>query len=228
MKVVHLTRQLDIIPMNRLGQQITIIGAGAIGSVAAITLAKMGFGNISVWDMDVVSEENMNCQWYKMSDIGKLKVDALRDLVKEFSGYSIMPVAKEYVQGTFPGIVISAVDSMAVRVSIFNQHKEAYNTNYIIDPRMAAEYALMYCMRPWDKQDIESYTKTLYTDGDAVQEKCTAKATMFTSTLISGMVCKAVKDIVVGDLPPRSMVWDIKQNSLLAWRNDGKEIKEIK
>ena len=60
----HLTRQLDVIPVEILDEPINIIGAGAVGSFTALTLAKMGFAQIAVWDDDVVSEENLNAQFF--------------------------------------------------------------------------------------------------------------------------------------------------------------------
>lgn len=219
MKEQYLTRQAEIIPIGSLGVPITIIGAGSIGSVTAITLAKMGLSNITVFDFDSVSEENMNCQWYRTSDIGKLKVDALRDLVKEMAGVEIIPVPRAYETGNFKGIVISAADSMAVRKSLYAQHKHSYQTKYFIDSRMAAEYGMLYCIRPWDSVDQTTYEKTLYSDDEAIQERCTAKATMYTSTLLSGLLCKTVKDILLTDHPLRVGIFDIKANTLTQWRH---------
>lgn len=219
MKEEYLTRQFEIIPIRCLGMPITILGAGAIGSVTALTLAKMGLCNITVWDFDKVSEENMNCQWYRVSDIGKMKVDALRDVIKDFAGINITPVPKRYETGNFNGIVISAVDSMAVRKSLYTQHKNSYQTNYFIDSRMAAEYGMLWCIKPWDSKDQASYEKTLYSDEESEQERCTAKATMYTSTQISGLLCKTVKDIITGAAPLRSGILDIKQNTITHWRH---------
>src|ERR1017187_7892825 len=112
----HLTRQLDIIPIRVLGEPITIIGVGAGGSFATLMLAKMGFTRITVIDFDIVSVENMNSQFYRFKDIGQPKVTALQALVEDFTGVKITAVNDRY-QGNvvFPGIVVSAVDSMAAR-----------------------------------------------------------------------------------------------------------------
>lgn len=84
-----LTRQLDFIPMSSLGAQVNIVGAGAIGSWVALSLAKMGFVDITVWDDDEVSIENMNCQFYPMNMIGRPKVEALAEMVELFTGTKI-------------------------------------------------------------------------------------------------------------------------------------------
>lgn len=210
----HLTRQWDIIPQDVLGEPITIIGAGAIGGATALTLAKMGFQDITVLDFDKIEVENINCQFYRFSDIGKYKVEALREIVKDFTGVEIETSTEPYESGQLKGIVISAVDNMQVRRLVWENHRQfAMGTRLIIDPRMGAEDAMIFAMNPVNPQDINSYNKTLYSDEEAVQERCTAKATMYTAMLISGHVAKVVKDFLCSDRYPRSTLWSIKDNT---------------
>lgn len=217
----HLTRQLDILPVSSLGETIHIVGAGAIGSLTALSLAKMGFSNIFVFDDDKVEIENMNCQFYRFSDIGKLKVDALAELIRDFTGTIIEPIPKRYNgEGPLPGIVISAVDSMSARKTVWQAHVGvAPSTKVIIDPRMAVETALLYVMNPMSDRDAKAYEASLYTDENAVQERCTAKATMYTAQLLSGLVAKAVKDVVTKSNYPRVVNWSIKDDQMLAHKN---------
>lgn len=215
----HLTRQLDLIPLETLSEKITIIGAGAIGSWVTLALAKMGFTDLTVWDFDEVSMENMNCQFFRMKDVGLLKTNALTRMIEDFTGHPVNVEHRKYESGAFPGIVISAVDSMEVRKLIWENHKrKAPFTRYIIDPRMGAESALLYVMDPNNPKDIESYEKTLYSNEEAEQERCTAKATMYTANMLAGLVAKAVKDIVTGGNLPRIVNWSIKDNGFQAWR----------
>lgn len=220
MKLDHLTRQLDIIPVGCLSQPITVIGAGAIGSFTVLSLAKMGFRNITVYDFDKVSEENMNCQWYRISDIGRPKVEALKDAVHSYSGVEINENDKKYEGGRLHGIVISAVDSMSVRKTIWQSVKDSPFVSWLIDPRMASEYAVSFVMNPNDDKDKESYEKTLHSDEGGVQERCTAKATIYTSTMIAGYVAKHVKDLVTNNPYARVTHWNIGDNVLQNWRKN--------
>lgn len=217
----HLTRQLDIIPIETLSKPITVIGAGAIGSFTVLSLVKMGFSNIKVYDFDEVSVENMNCQWFRMKDIGRKKVDALKELIHDFTGVEIEVVPERYESGFVRGYLISAVDSMSARKQIWESAKSGFGVEWFIDPRMASEYALLYVMNPQDKDDVSSYEKTLYTDGASVQERCTAKATMYTATMIAGYVAKAVKDLVTKGPYARVTHWDIGLNNHQSWRKNG-------
>lgn len=210
----HLTRQLDLIPLDVLGEPITIIGAGAIGSWTALALAKMGFGNLTVWDDDTVSIENMNCQFYPMDAIGDAKAAALADMVDRFTGVKIQVRNERYAKGTFPGIVVAAVDSMECRKLIWENHaKSGYLTRAIIDPRMGAENALLYVMNPNDDADRRAYPKSLYSDADAMPERCTAKATIYTANMLAGLVCKAVKDLMTKPDYLRHAQWNIAGNA---------------
>ena len=55
---------------------VTLIGAGGIGGLTAITLAKMGVPEMIIWDGDVVAIENTGTQFFSSSDVERLKVDA--------------------------------------------------------------------------------------------------------------------------------------------------------
>lgn len=214
----HLTRQADLIPASILGEKITIIGAGAIGSWTALALAKMGFADITVFDHDTVEIENMNSQFYPLGAVGRLKVTALNDLLWSFTGQGAEINPCKYEKGQHRGIVIAAVDSMEVRRLIWEQHKNrALATKAIIDPRMGAEQALLYAMNPMDAKDQKDYEKSLYSDADAVQEKCTAKATIYTANMLAGLVCKTVVDVLTRPDYLRIAQWNIRENAFQAY-----------
>jgi len=207
----YLTRQLDLIPISKLGMPITVIGAGAVGSNTVLQLARMGFGNITVIDFDEVSEENMNSQGYFTTHIGRKKVECLQEMVKLAIGFDIKVEDKYYIDDNLTGLVISAVDSMEVRKNIW---ENCTNAEYIIDPRMAAEFATLAVMKRSSGKDLADYVKTLYTDDEAIHESCTAKATVYCANLLSGLVTKAVKDIATGNPYTRFVHWNIRENAL--------------
>lgn len=213
----HLVRQAEIIPVEKQDIGITIIGAGAIGSFAALALVKSGFENVRVWDFDKVSIENMSCQGYRKKDIDKTKVSALAEIVQDFTEIQIETREGEWTAGYDENpIVILAVDSMKVRKEIYEAIKaKCFNVKYIIDPRMGAEVAALYTMNP--HQEGAAYEKTLYTDDNAVQERCTAKATNYTANMLAGLVVKTVKNLALEQDYPRISHWDIAANSFDSW-----------
>ena len=95
---------------------------------------------------DDVSVENMNSQFYRFKDIGKPKVHALRDLIIDFTGAEIqIEVARYEGKKAYPGVVVSAVDSMDCRALIWKAHAgSSPSTLAVLDARMGAEQALFY------------------------------------------------------------------------------------
>lgn len=215
-----LTRQLDLIPLECLSRSITVIGAGAIGGWTILSLAKMGFENITVYDFDTVDTVNMSSQLYRFKDIGKPKVTALQEIVEEFTNIKIMTVNDKYTTKLLStDIVISAVDSMSVRKQIWDTNKSSGLIKKLIDPRMGSETALLYVMNPNDDKDIQSYEKTLYTDENAVAEPCTRKSTQYCALVLSGLICSEIKSIVNGHTYNRITQFDIPKGGYLSWKN---------
>jgi molybdopterin/thiamine biosynthesis adenylyltransferase len=211
-----LQRQWDLIPMEVLSKRITIIGAGAVGSWTALALAKMGFLNLEIWDDDEIDVVNMNCQFYPVTSIGEKKVIALQDMINMFTGHKVNVVSGKYEGTSITGdIVISAVDNMEVRKSIWDNSK----ATWFIDPRMGAESLLLYTMKRHDPADMETYSKTLHTDGEGVQERCTAKSTIYCSNILSGLAARAVKQIATGQPHTRIVNGALSsdENIILSW-----------
>lgn len=209
----HLTRQLDLIPVETLNKKVTIIGCGAIGSFLGLSLAKMGMERLSVWDFDEVSIENMSNQFYKISQLGQNKALALTTLVKEFTDVSIECNQRAFTPDDasgLSGIVVVAVDSMAVRRMVYEAiAAKGFNVEYIIDPRMGAEMYTQYTIKPFEERDTIMYAKVLHSDAEAVQERCTAKSTVYTATLGAGLIVKTIKNLLLKQPYPRNTQWSI-------------------
>ena len=113
---------------------IDIIGAGGLGATTALTLAKMGYRYMNIYDGDVVSEENTGTQLHKPSDIGKQKVMALAGTLMEFSDEIYISPFYERVDEDsklYSPIIISAVDSINARKQIWEAVLASDNDFYI-------------------------------------------------------------------------------------------------
>ena len=180
-----------------------ILGCGAIGSSAAIQLARMGAENFSLYDGDTVEEANIGVSQYNIKDIGKDKVDSLYHHIVNITGN------KETVDiyfGNFPrdndyqpmsqsnDIVILGFDNMVARlaaVTDITNHK--YKPFAIIDGRMGAEHYQQYILC---KPTLKEYLKTWYPDSDSDPEPCTMKATSYCSNMSGSFICNAVRKII--------------------------------
>ncbi|HOU25870.1 MAG TPA: ThiF family adenylyltransferase, partial [Candidatus Cloacimonas sp.] len=64
-----------------------IAGLGGLGSNIAVSLARAGIGKLILADYDIVTLENLNRQQYNISQIGKLKVDAIAEYIHSFNPF---------------------------------------------------------------------------------------------------------------------------------------------
>lgn len=64
---------------------IGIAGLGGLGSNAAISLARAGVGKLVLVDFDKVEGNNLSRQYYFLGQIGKSKVDALKENIKKIN-----------------------------------------------------------------------------------------------------------------------------------------------
>ena len=69
---------------------IGIAGAGGLGSNCAVALARSGIGKLVIADFDVVDKSNLNRQYYFVDQIGKAKVEALKENIARINPDTIV------------------------------------------------------------------------------------------------------------------------------------------
>lgn len=65
--------------------RVFVAGAGGLGSNLATMLVRAGVGRLVIADFDVVTASNLNRQAYLRRHLGRLKVEALRELLLEIN-----------------------------------------------------------------------------------------------------------------------------------------------
>ena len=131
--------------------QLTICGAGAIGSHLADNLARQGFKKLRVIDRDRVEEHNVSTQLYGAADVGAWKVEVLRNRLFRAADVEIEAVSKELSERTVPsllkgsGLVVDTFDNSDSR-TLVRQHCRARG----VDCLHVGLYA-DYCEVVWDE-----------------------------------------------------------------------------
>lgn len=196
----HYQRQLGLLSVTTMrAARIGMIGVGAVGSMAACTFAKMGLGGIHCYDHDTVEMHNIPCQAYRLADVGKYKVDALRELC----GATITPHVGRFELGASPGlstdmVLLSAVDSMAARHAIWSTILRGdVWPRWYLDARMGAEVCSIYTVDLHHPEQFEAYEHTLYPDADALYEPCTARSIAYTPMFAAGLLGNQVKRLLL-------------------------------
>lgn len=212
---VSYLRQQDLVDGGELASlSVVVIGVGAVGSFTALSLAKMGVERLTIFDCDKVEAHNLPNQFYRLLDLGRPKVEALRDIIRDYAGIEIEVHQEKYLNQPLKGVVIVAVDSMDERTKIWRAVKKFAGVGLLIDARMGAEVAQLHTINPLF--DVADYERTLYPSSEAFQEPCTRKAIIYTAMGIACMICGEVKKYVQGEVNKKSLVMDFKLGELIA------------
>ena len=215
------SRQAELVDSRIFTNSISIIGCGAIGSFTALTLAKMGFNKMTVWDDDTVGEENISNQFYPYTSIGMAKADALKEMLFKFETIDIESVVgrwtKEAVLET--DYVIMAVDNMAVRKEIFDSISRSVTVQGFIDGRMGGQQAEVYAVHLSHRENVKAYKNYLWSDSEASELPCTQKAVMYNVLWIASSIANALRLMAEGKPYQSIMNMDFQnqvQNNIVA------------
>lgn len=215
MTSLNRSRQQDLFRPEQALSAVTLIGAGGVGSAIGLLLAKMGVPELSVFDFDTVEEHNLPSQLYRHEDLGRPKVEALADIAKGFADGQVIARAERYDDQPLEGLVISAVDSMDVRLSLWERLRFNPAVALYVDTRMGANLAVIHCVRPCDPDDVKRYERHLYPSSEASDIPCTARAIVYNTFGVASMVGALVRKWWVDGEVPRSLKMDFDSFTFL-------------
>ena len=88
---------------------VAIVGVGGVGSWAAEALARSAVGHITLIDLDMIAESNVNRQIHAVdATIGQAKVEAMRDRIAQINSECKVLAIDEFVE---PGNWLSLLDA---------------------------------------------------------------------------------------------------------------------
>src|SRR5574341_912694 len=214
-------RQLDVCPPAKLEDGVTIVGLGGIGSPTALILAKMGCRSLTLIDYDTVEVHNTSCQLFGMGDIGATKLAALGDILARLSPLLDIQTMAERITPAMPlqvktPVIISCVDSMAVRRLLWDTVKVDLTARMFIDSRMGAEVGRILAVDLKKPEHLDAYEKSLYTDEEAIQAPCTARAIAYTGFALGSQIAHLIKRRAMGQEVPLDSLIDFR-TMLWAW-----------
>jgi hypothetical protein len=175
-------------------RDITLIGAGGIGSWVALNLSRIGH-NIMIFDGDNVDETNViGGQLYRRKDIGDPKVTAIFHLCNELGGTSHINAISsmfEEEDGLYP-ITITGLDNMKARKLVFDEWVSEYGQNpdaLLIDGRLLMENMEVLTIQGGNKRQIDVYKQEyLFDDSEVADLDCTTKQSTFSAMGIACLI----------------------------------------
>jgi len=136
-------------------------------------------------------------------------------MVQLFTGTTIDIVESKFdynssIIGT--DIVISGVDTMKTRHDLWHYTSIRDEAKLYIDARMTAELCRIYTISGGtaDADRVAAmYERQLYSDEQAVDLPCTARATVYCCWMIAALVTGLVKKFVMWEPVPNELIFDL-------------------
>ena len=209
------SRQINVFDPSEFNEPVHIIGAGTVGSWMAMSLAKMGIENITLYDFDEVGMHNLPNQCFTLRDIGKNKATSMRNLIHLFTGFRIKARESKLVGGEpLSGIVFVLTDTMRSRKDIYLKSiKNNPNIKLMIETRSDLRGFRIYAIDPKDSEQIKRYEETLYEDSEAEVSACGVSQTLIaTSLAVVSKSIWAMLGFFNGELEYNELVEDLASN----------------
>ncbi|MDO8496562.1 MAG: ThiF family adenylyltransferase [bacterium] len=176
--------------------EISIIGAGSLGSFTVQIMAKMHPAwqcPISVWDFDKVEGHNIANQLYGRGDIGHSKVTALSEIIKKLDGPDLRIIDSAVDENTdLRGLVIVAVDTMLVRKKVMDICKFNWGIDYLIEARMGGHIGKVFALDPKHPEAVSRYNQYLHDDKDAANPLCATNETIPALWIVASSIAHLV------------------------------------
>ena len=192
---------------------VILAGVGGIGSFCGFLLARMKPVSMFIYDDDIVESVNMSGQLYGQSDLGRPKVSALAEMIRNYADYSSVFAIRERFteESEASDIMICGFDNMAARKLFFNKWvnhvqskpEEERKNCLFIDGRLAAEEFQVLCIKGDDEYNINRYNNEfLFSDAEADETICSYKQTTFCANMIASYMVNLFVNFCANQVGP--------------------------
>lgn len=158
--MMDLSKSYDFFQPEKDDAKIHIVGCGSVGSTIAENLARCGVKKMVLWDFDTVEAHNIVNQMFRQQDVGKSKVEALKDILCDINPEIVdtVELKPDGWQGKLmSGYIFLCVDNIELRRQIVEKHMDIPYVKAVFDFRTLLESAQHYAADWSDykmKQDL--------------------------------------------------------------------------
>lgn len=194
-------------------KHIIVAGCGGIGSNLIFQLARMSPRTLAIYDDDTVEFANMSGQLFGRHDVGKKKVNAIANMLNEYTtASSILSIPEKFTEDCEPGdIMMCGFDNMSARKTFFQSwynHIESLPREYrakclYLDGRLSIDTLQIFCIRGDDQYNINRYSENyLFSDSEADETICSMKQTTYLACMIGSLMVNLFTNFVANGLNP--------------------------
>lgn len=180
-------RQSRILSRDLLGKYpVTVIGVGAIGRQVALQLAVIGVGPLVLIDDGTVKPVHLGAQGFRESDVGKPKVEATAELIRQLNGgVKVVTRSRRFHRKNDVGrVVFCGVDSTEGRNHIFRAICE--KVRFFVDSRTNGESVRILTVH--DHRSALYYPQTLFRAGDGPRRPTELQATHYAASAAAAIM----------------------------------------
>ena len=151
--------------------KVAIVGLGGLGSNVALWLARLGVGQLLLYDFDKVELSNLNRQYYFLEDVGQYKATALLRHLKAVNPYGnyhsrVVQLTEDNLAELLSEahIVCEALDKPEAKALLVNGVLESFPDKYLVSASGLAGFASSASMQ------VRQVTPRFYLCGDGVSD----------------------------------------------------------
>lgn len=171
---MDLSKSHDFFQPEKDRTRIHIVGCGSVGSTLAENLARCGVTTMTLWDFDVVEPHNICNQMFRQQDVGRPKVEALKDILTEINPdlTDTVELKPDGWQGKLmSGYVFLCVDNIELRRKIVEAHMDSPYVKAMFDFRTLLESAQHYAADWSDYKSKQNFLKSMqFSHEEAAEE----------------------------------------------------------
>lgn len=190
---MDLSKSYEFFQPEKDKTRVHIIGCGSVGSTVAENLARFGITNFTLWDFDMVEAHNIANQMFTTKDIGRPKIEAVRDMILRINPEAEpdIKLEPEGWQGKLiSGYVFLCVDNIDIRRDFVKKHFDHPFIKAVFDFRTGLTDAQHYAA-DWRNQKMK---EDLLNSMDFTHEEAKAE-TPVSACNIALSVCPTVRVI---------------------------------
>ena len=191
---MNLSKSYEFFQPDRLSERIHIIGCGSVGSVVAENLARFGITRMTLYDFDTVEPRNLANQMFTQNDVGRLKVEALADMLHRINpeiDNDLVLIPKGYTGQKLSGYVFLCVDNIDLRREIATANKSNTFIKGMFDFRTGLTDAQHYAADWKDMKMVQGFLNSM-----AFTHEEAKASTPVSACNVTLSVCPTIRAIV--------------------------------
>lgn len=161
---MNLNKSYEFFQPEKAKSRIHIIGCGSVGSTVAELLTRYGCQNITLYDFDFVESHNLVNQMFTADQVGKPKVEAVRELMVRINpdiAQTVKIVPEGYQGQRLAGYVFLCVDNIDLRREIVEKNQYNGLIDSMYDFRTRLTDAQHYAANWHEPSQVKSFLNSM-------------------------------------------------------------------